>query len=71
MQDYQKERMPRLRKEYPDLAAFMDEVLRQGRYRDVHSGNFLKDEDGSYKIIDLEGFINTPLSRGDNDWITR
>lgn len=58
-------------KEYPALMDFMNIVYRQKRYRDLHSGNFLKDEDGTYKIIDLEGFSTAPLDQAINDWITR
>jgi len=57
--------------EYPELVNFMKKILDQKRYLDVHAGNFLKDEDDSYKIIDLEGFINAPLDREENNWITR
>ncbi len=54
---------------YPELHKFMDEVRGLGRYTDIHDGNFLKDEDESYKIIDLEGFIRTPWGRSENDWL--
>jgi hypothetical protein len=60
-----------LSKEHTELYEFMTEVLALNRYTDVHGGNFLKDEDESYKIIDLEGFIRTPLDRKENDWIIR
>lgn len=61
----------RAKKDYSDLYDFMKEVYAQNRYRDIHDGNFLKDEDESYKIIDIEGFIYTPLSREENNWIKR
>jgi hypothetical protein len=54
---------------YPDLADFMDEVIQLNRYRDIHDGNFLLDEEGNYKIIDLEGFIWTPVDRKENNWL--
>jgi hypothetical protein len=57
--------------QYPELYEFMKEVLALNRYTDCHGGNFLKDEDESYKIIDLEGFIRTPLNRKENDWFTK
>jgi hypothetical protein len=66
-----KERLDKNSKEHPELVKFMSTVLSLGRYRDVHRGNFLKDEDGSYKIIDLEGFIFTPLGRTENNWLKR
>lgn len=58
-------------REYPSLMNFMNIVHRQKRYRDTHGGNFLKDENGDYKIIDLEGFSTYPLDQSINDWITR
>lgn len=58
-------------REYPNLMNFMNTVYRQKRYRDLHGGNFLKDENGEYKIIDLEGFSTYPLDQAINDWITR
>ncbi len=58
-------------REYPQLMDFMNVVYRQKRYRDLHGGNFLKDENGDYKIIDLEGFSTYPLDQSINDWITR
>lgn len=63
------EKHERLKKELPELSDFIDEVFRLGRYTDVHGGNFMKDEDESYKIIDLEGFIYTPLSHEKNNWL--
>lgn len=58
-------------REYPTLMSFMNVVHRQKRYRDANDGNFLKDENGDYKIIDLEGFSTYPLDQRINDWITR
>jgi len=54
---------------YPELIEFIREVCRLGRYRDFHYGNVMKDDDESYKLIDLEGFIYTPFNRQENDWI--
>lgn len=65
------ERLVKTKDEYPELFSFMEVVLSQKRYWDIHSGNFLRDEDESYKIIDLEGFIHTPLNREENNWLTR
>lgn len=61
-------RVEHLRKNYPALSVFMDEVLQLGRYVDIHGGNFLKDEDEAYRIIDLEGFMHFPLTNPINDW---
>ena len=58
----------RERKDYPSLVAFMEEMVRQDRYTDRHSGNVLKDEDGNYRIIDLEGFVRYPADTDANDW---
>jgi hypothetical protein len=58
--------------QYPKLMKFINEVFAQKRYTDIHSGNFLKDEDGEYRIIDLEGYTGgVPLNQPKNDWITR
>lgn len=57
--------------EYPELTRFMEVVIAQKRYLDIHDNNFLKDEDESYKVIDLEGFIYTPLNREENNWLKR
>lgn len=58
------------RKVYPTLEPFMEEVISQGRYVDLHNGNFLKDETGAYKIIDVEGFLKFPYDTRDLSWIT-
>ncbi len=58
-------------REYPKLMKFMNVVFSQQRYTDIHSGNFMKDQEGEYRIIDLEGFNGPPLSEAKNDWITR
>lgn len=46
---------------YPDLIKFMNTILDNDMYYDRHPGNFLKDEVGDYKIIDLEGFLSFPV----------
>lgn len=56
---------------YPKLLKFLNVVFQQQRYSDIHSGNFMKDQDGDYRIIDLEGFNGSPLNQPKNDWITR
>jgi len=48
------------RRNFPDLVAFMTRVLAEGNYTDLHDNNFLKDEQGNYRIIDLEGFSRYP-----------
>lgn len=52
------------------LLYFLEEVLMQGRYADHHSGNFMKDEDDNYRIIDLEGFtVWHPLTDKRKSWL--
>lgn len=50
----------RARREYPELYSFMMKVFDNGNYTDIHDGNFLKDQEGNYRIIDLEGFASYP-----------
>jgi hypothetical protein len=47
-------------REFPKLFKFMKRVIDDENYTDLHDGNFLKDEDGNYRIIDLEGFYKYP-----------
>ena len=55
----------------PELFSFLKAVVDQQRYWDIHSGNILMDPDGNYRLIDIEGFIKTPLILNCNDWISR
>jgi len=48
------------KREFPELAKFMSKVFDDDNYTDLHDGNFLKDEEGNYRIIDLEGFSRYP-----------
>jgi hypothetical protein len=57
--------------EYPELFNFLKLITRQQRYWDIHSGNILMDPDGQYRLIDLEGFLRTPLGQSCNNWISR
>ena len=59
------------RDEQKELASFLTEVIHQNRYQDLHSGNVMRDEDNNFVLIDLEGFIRTPLEADYNSWITR
>lgn len=59
------------RHEYPMLFEFLKIVTQQQRYWDIHSGNILMDPEGNYRLIDLEGFLHTPLDRTGNEWISR
>lgn len=57
------EREPRvldIDQNYPELIDFCFKIKKWGAYNDAHNGNFLKDECGDYKLIDLEGF--NPMS---------
>lgn len=58
------------RSEFLELFSFLHTITSQGRYWDIHSGNIMKDEYG-YKLVDLEGFLMTPLEQPKNDWIIR
>lgn len=57
--------------DYPELMNYLGEVIKLGRYYDLHDENIMRGEDGLYKIIDIEGFLNVSLSQPDNDWITK
>lgn len=56
---------------YPKLMSYLEEMIKLDRYHDLHGENILLDENAEYKIIDIEGFLNAPLSLPENDWITR
>ena len=43
------------------LVTFLQKVLVDGIYWDLHGGNVMKDQDGNYLLIDLEGL--NPASR--------
>jgi hypothetical protein len=47
---------PDERENYPRLVTFMNKVIKQGRFGDLHSGNIMKDLDEEYRLIDLESF---------------
>jgi hypothetical protein len=53
----------------PKMADFLDQVLAEGRYRDLHDGNVMKDEDDNFRLVDLEGFLLSPIDRKENDWL--
>lgn len=53
------------------LAEFLKTVVEQSRYHDLHSGNVMMDTECNYRLVDLEGFLKTPLELSENDWITR
>lgn len=55
-------------KVYPKLFAFLKQVVEQNRYHDLHGGNIMLDLNEDYRLIDLEGFTNSPI---DNNWITK
>lgn len=47
-------------REFPKLVEFLNRVVADDYYTDRHDNNFLKDEEGNYRIIDLEGFARYP-----------
>jgi hypothetical protein len=56
---------------YAKLMTFLEEVVKLGRYYDLHGSNVMVNNDGCYSIIDIEGFLNAPLSQPSNNWITK
>lgn len=56
---------------YPELMKYLGKIVKQDRYHDLHGGNVMKGEEGNYFLIDLEGFLHTPLSLPSNNWIKR
>lgn len=48
--------MEQAQKDYPNLLIFLKELVKIGRYHDLHAGNIMLDLDENYRIIDLEGF---------------
>ncbi len=61
---------PGVREVFPVLFPFLEQIVLEDRYWDIHSGNIMI-HNGNYKLIDLEGFLNEPLNDSINDWITR
>lgn len=53
-------------KKHPAIMTFLQKVLFQNRYFDIHDGNIMIDENEEYKLVDLEGFIG---SSQDNKWV--
>lgn len=56
---------------YPKLMNFLQEVVKLDRYHDLHGENVMMDEEENYRLVDVEGFLNNPLSNPSNTWITR
>lgn len=54
---------------YPKIMDFLGQVIEQRRYVDLHGGNIMVDENGDYKLIDIEGFMKYPLIGAHNEWI--
>jgi hypothetical protein len=54
-----------------NLIQFAKTIIENYKYYDFHSGNVMMDTEFNYRLVDLEGFINTPLELYANDWITR
>jgi hypothetical protein len=52
------------------LMEFLQTIINQDRYFDLHGGNIMKDEHDDFKLIDLEGFMKSPLFGEQNKWIT-
>lgn len=58
-------------KDHFELMNFLEQIVKQGRYFDLHGGNVMINHDNNYVLIDLEGFINVPLSLPENNWIVK
>lgn len=56
------------KEKFPKLNDFLEQVVSENRYWDLHSGNVMLNEDWDYVLIDLEGFIRHPLLHHDNNW---
>jgi len=56
---------------HPQLMHFLKEVIVLNRYHDLHGENVMMDNDGQFRLIDLESFHNPPLSKPSNNWITQ
>jgi hypothetical protein len=55
---------------FPELTRFIQTVMEQNRYHDLHSQNVMIDNNGQFKLIDIEGFLITPYNGKPNyDWI--
>jgi hypothetical protein len=50
---------------------FLEKVISLDRYHDLHGENVMMDNDGDFRLIDIDGFNNPPLSLPENNWITR
>jgi hypothetical protein len=60
------------REGYPLLVTFMNAVIEQNKYHDIHCGNIMKDLDEEYRLIDLESFWDGGcLNDPQYSWITR
>lgn len=57
-----------LARENLELIAFLVEVIKDGKYHDLHSGNIMLDLDGNYRLIDLEGFVSSNYNSVRNKW---
>lgn len=55
--------------QHPKLMLFLKEVIVLNRYHDLHGENVMMDNDGDYRLVDIEGFLNSPLSQPENDWL--
>jgi hypothetical protein len=62
---------PGVREVFPVLFPFLEQVVSEEKYWDIHSGNIMVRNINDYRLIDLEGFVNEPLSDSSNDWIIR
>lgn len=59
------------KEQFPVLFEFLKTVVEQDRYMDLHSGNVMMSPEGTYCLIDLEGFLKWPINDPSNDWISK
>lgn len=51
---------------FPKLLTFLENIITEKRYGDLHDGNVMLDRDYNYRLIDLEGFIYHSASNKHN-----
>lgn len=54
--------------EYSGLVNFLETVIKLNRYTDINRGNIMLDQDGNYRLIDLESFFHSPIDNEKNLW---
>jgi hypothetical protein len=55
-------------KQFPKLLSFLELIITEKRYGDLHEGNVMLDKNYNYALIDIEGFISYPLDDPKHNW---